>query len=116
MRALARIALALLVAVGLPALAGAHAGHTHKVMGTVTSFDAAGNKLQIKTTDGRTLDLNVDATTRYRKGSAAAAATDLAPGTRVVVSYAEKSSVKTVTEVLIGGAKAEPAKKATRKR
>jgi len=115
-KALARTALALLVAVALPALAGAHAGHTHKVMGTVTSFDAAGNRLQLKTTDGRMLDLNLDAATRYRKGSAAAAATDLAPGTRVVVSYAEKSSVKTVTELLIGGSKAEPAKKATRKR
>jgi hypothetical protein len=34
----------------------------------------------------------------------------------VVVSYAEKSSVKTVSEVLIGGSKAEPVKKATRKR
>ena len=40
MRTLGRIALALLVAVALPALAGAHEGHTHRIMGTVTSFDA----------------------------------------------------------------------------
>jgi hypothetical protein len=105
------------VALALPALALAHEGHAHRVMGTVTAFDAASNHLQVKTTDGRMLDLNVDAGTRYRKGKAAAAAGDLTPGTRVVVSYMEKSSVKTVTEVLVGGeAAAAPAKKATKKR
>jgi hypothetical protein len=114
-RAFARAALVLAVACALPALAIAHAGHTHKVMATVSSFDAASNRLQVKTTAGRVLDLNVDAGTRYRKGSAAASAVDLTPGTRVVVSYAEKASVKTVTEVLLGGGSAPPTK-AVRKR
>lgn len=117
MKELARALLGLAVAVALPAAAIAHAGHTHKVMATVSSFDAGSNRLQVKTTDGRMLDLNVDASTRYRKGSAAASAGDLTPGTRVVVSYAEKSSVKTATEVLLGGANAAPpAKKVVRKR
>jgi hypothetical protein len=112
-RALGRAALALAVAFALPALAVAHEGHAHRLMATVTSFDAAGNRLQVKTADGRTLDLNVDASTRYKKGSAAASAGDLKPGARVVVSYTEKSSVKTATEVLVGGEVA-PAKKAAR--
>ena len=112
MKAAVRTFVAALVTLA-PALAAAHAGHTHKVMGAVASFDAAAGRLQVKTTDGRTVDLTVDAKTRYLKGAAAGAATDLTTGTRVVVSYMEKDSVKTVTEVRIGAAeKAAAAPKA----
>ena len=50
----------------LPAVARAHEGHDHKVMGTVSSID--GKNLMVKTTDGKTVMVMLDAKTKITQG------------------------------------------------
>jgi hypothetical protein len=63
----------------------AHEGHLHKVMGTVVAADAA--KLEVKGTDGKTLALVVDASTKVARGTTVIKPADLKAGERVVVAY-----------------------------
>jgi hypothetical protein len=63
----------------------AHEGHLHKVMGTVVAADAA--KLDVKGTDGKTLTLAVDASTKVARGTTVIKAADLKAGERVVAAY-----------------------------
>jgi hypothetical protein len=63
----------------------AHEGHLHKVMGTVVAADAA--KLEVKGTDGKTLALVVDASTKVARGTTVIKAADLKAGERVVAAY-----------------------------
>ena len=44
----------------------AHGGHTHKVMGTVSSVQ--GNHLMVKTADGKTAMVMLDAKTKITRG------------------------------------------------
>ena len=60
------VAVALAGALILPAVARAHEGHTHKVMGTVSSID--GRNLMVKTTDGKTVMVMLDAKTKITQG------------------------------------------------
>jgi hypothetical protein len=66
-------------------VAFAHEGHLHKAMGTVVSADAS--KLDVKGTDGKTLSLVVDGSTKVVRGTAAIKSADLKVGERVVASY-----------------------------
>lgn len=79
--------LALCVAVLLTcgSVALAHEGHLHKVMGTIVAADAA--KLDVKGTDGKTLTLVVDGSTKVTRGTAVIRAADLKAGERVVAAY-----------------------------
>jgi hypothetical protein len=61
----------------------AHAGHTHRYMGTILT--ATGSELSLKTTDGKTISFKLDETTRILKGKAPGGAKDLEPGVRAVV-------------------------------
>jgi hypothetical protein len=79
-------ALAVVAALVMPAAARAHGGHTHKVMGTVTSF--TDTLLEVKTTEGAVVVMTVDAATVYRRGKQKVDATVLAVGGRVVVDAA----------------------------
>jgi|1185.fasta_scaffold237177_2 hypothetical protein len=74
---------AALLAGGSVALA--HEGHLHKVMGTIVASDAA--KLDVKGTDGKTLTLLVDGSTKVTRGTAIIHAADLKTGDRVVAAY-----------------------------
>ena len=51
----------------MPFTAVAHTGHAHKVMGTISSLD--GNHLMLKTTDGKTVTVMLDAKTKVTQGS-----------------------------------------------
>ncbi len=77
----------------------AHEGHQHKVMGTVAAVDAAAHRLDVKSSDGTTMALTIDAKTKVTRGAAPAAIGDVAVGSRVVVSVTEEGGVKTAVEI-----------------
>ncbi len=76
-------AFVVLVALALPAAVLGHGGHTHQVMGTVTSFSAT--QIEVKTTGGETTVMTLDAATVYRRGKQKVDAKALTVGGRVVV-------------------------------
>jgi hypothetical protein len=63
----------------------AHEGHLHKVMGTVVSADSG--KVDVKGTDGKTLSLVVDGSTKVVRGTTVIKSADLKVGERIVASY-----------------------------
>lgn len=71
--------------------AQAHEGHTHKALGTITAVHA--EHVEIKTTDGKTLAVTVDAKTAITRGKEKLAATALQTGERVSVEYMEVKKV-----------------------
>lgn len=77
------LCLATLLACASVALA--HEGHLHKVMGTVVAADA--KKIDVKGTDGKTLSLVIDASTKVARGTTVVKAADLKAGERVVAGY-----------------------------
>lgn len=73
------------------AVAFAHEGHTHKIMGTVTAVD--NEQVTVRATDGKAVSIRLDADTKYRKGDEPGAAADLKVGSRVVVEAAGKDQL-----------------------
>jgi hypothetical protein len=102
----ALLALALLV----PGAAIAHTGHVHKVMGTVSLVSPT--QLEVKTTDGKTAVVLLDAKTVYERGTAKADLKALKVGDRVVVEGTQATGAKHVTaqKVRIGTAPVAPKK------
>ncbi|HKC10527.1 MAG TPA: hypothetical protein VKI41_00565 [Vicinamibacteria bacterium] len=87
----------------LPAFAGplsAHAGHEHKALGTVLAVDAS--HLDLKTKDGKTVSVQLNAETRYLKAEGAATLADVKVSERVVVTYTEKDEKYLAKEVRLG--------------
>jgi hypothetical protein len=87
----------------LPAFAGwlwAHAGHEHKALGTVVAVDAS--HLDVKTRDGKTLSVQVNAETKYVKAGAAATLADVKVSERVGVTYVEEDEKYVAKEVRLG--------------
>ena len=83
----------------IPALGAAHEGHAHKVMGTIAAL--LGQRLELKSKDGKLLIVVLDEKTVLKKGKDAAKASDLAEGQRVVVAV-DKSEPPHAVEILIG--------------
>jgi len=78
-----------------------HGGLEH-VMGTIARISAA--SIAVTTSDGKTVEVLLDAKTTYSRGTQAIQKTDLKPGDRVVI-HAEKAGDKlTAHTVEIGGA------------
>jgi hypothetical protein len=92
-----------------PSVAIAHEGHAHKVMGTVTGVQ--GGHLMVKSTDGKTVMVMLDAKTKITQGKAKVEATALKVGDRVVAEGPEKQGMITATSVRVGDAPAAAAKK-----
>lgn len=90
---------ALVAVLGLPAIAGAHTGHAHKVMGTVSAVTA--KQLDVKTTDGKTVAIVLDAKTVYRQGKVKVDAKMLKVGERVVVEALQAEGAKMMTATTI---------------
>ena len=90
----------------LPAVVGAHTGHVHKVMGTVSAVAPA--QLEVKTTDGKTAVVLINAKTVYEQGTAKVDLKSLKVGDRVVVEGTQATGAKNVTaqKVRIGTAPA----------
>jgi len=99
---------ALIATLGLPVVARAHGGHAHKVMGTVTAID--GNHVTVKTTDGKTVMVMLDAKTKITQGKTKLDATALKAGTRIVAAGAENKGMVTAATVEIGTAPATAAR------
>ena len=86
------------------ALLDAHEGHAHKLIGTVTAVHADGNHVELKTKDGKTAGFYVASTTKYVRGARTVALSDLAMGTRVVVTTKMEGDKAVATEVRLGAA------------
>jgi hypothetical protein len=94
----------------VPAVAHAHKGHDHTVMGTISSIE--GTHVMVKATDGKTTMVMLDGKTKITRGKAAAAASELKVGDRIVASGPEEKEMITAQTVQIGAA---PAPKAATK-
>ena len=103
------VAVALIAALALPAVARAHGGHAHKVMGTVTGVEAP--HVIVKTTDGKTVMVMWDAKTKFTRGKIKVDATAVKVGDRVVAEGAEEKEMIMATSVQLGAAPATTAKK-----
>jgi hypothetical protein len=102
-------AVALLVSLAVPAASLAHTGHAHKVMGTVSSVD--GKNFMVKTTDGKTVMVMMDAKTKITRGKAKVDETSLQVGERIVAEGAEDHEMIMATSVQLPAAPATTAKK-----
>jgi hypothetical protein len=96
-------------ALAVPTLVRAHTGHAHKVMGTVSSVD--GNHVSVKTTDGKTVMVMVDAKTKITQGKTKLTAAALKVGDRIVAEGAQEREVLTATSLQVGTAPAAGVKK-----
>jgi preprotein translocase subunit YajC len=94
----------------VPGLVRAHEGHDHTVMGTVSSID--GTNLMVKTGDGKTVMVMMDAKTKITQGATAVDIKSLKVGDRVVAAGPEEQGMVTAKTVKLGAA---PAAKATHK-
>jgi hypothetical protein len=94
----------LAAALAIPIAARAHEGHTHKVMGTVSTI--AGNQVMVKTTDGKTVTVMLDAKTKITQGKTKLDAKSLKVGTRIVAEGAESKGTVTATSIQVGTAPA----------
>lgn len=77
----------------------AHGGHEH-TMGTVSAIDA--KHLEVKTQDGKTISIQLTTDTKYVKGKAPAALSDVTAGTRVMVESKKDKNQLVAAEVQIG--------------
>lgn len=83
-----------------PAIARAHEGHAHKVMGTVSSVE--GNNVMVKTADGKTVMVMLDAKTAITRGKAKLNAAAVKVGDRVVAEGQEEKAMIMATTVKLG--------------
>ena len=75
----------------IPAAAWAHGGHTHNALGTVVSIN--GTHLEVKTTDGKTVTVMLDAKTTITRGKTKVDAAALKVGERVSVDYTQDKTM-----------------------
>lgn len=105
-----RTLLTLAVLLTIPSLSLAHPGHTHKVMGVVSTIHE--NHLEVKDTKGKASTFTLDSKTRIRRGKTILQMSDIKVGDRVIVVTVETKDAKTgdatvsVTEVQVGTATA----------
>lgn len=78
----------------------AHEGHAHKALGTIASVQ--GDKVEVTTTDGKTLTLVLDKKTTVTRGKDKLDTTALKIGERVSVEYMEAKKVMTAHSFKLG--------------
>ena len=93
------------LAIVAPAAARAHEGHAHKVMGTVASVD--GKNVMVKTPDGKTVMVMLDAKTKITQGKTKLEASALKVGDRVVAENPEEKDM--ITAMTLKVSEAAPA-------
>lgn len=98
---------ALAAVLAIPAFAWAHEGHDHTVMGTVSSID--GMNLMVKTADGKTVMVMMDAKTKVTQGKTKLDAKAVKVGDRVVASGPEEKEMIMAESVKLGAAPAKTA-------
>ena len=92
--------IALVFVLAVFALAHAHEGHVHKVMGTVTSVQ--GTHVEVKTTDGKTVTVMLDQKTTITRGKTKLDATALKPGERVSVDATQDKNMMMAQAIKLG--------------
>lgn len=106
-------AMAVAAMVGLSARpAGAHAGHAHKVMGTVTMI--ASDHVMVSTkekgaAEAKVVTIQINDKTKVLKGTAAGALSDVTAGQRVVIDVGDGSVPVTAKSITVAAAKAKTA-------
>jgi hypothetical protein len=88
----------------VPIAVRAHGGHTHKVMGTVASVQ--GTHVEVKTTDGKTVMVMLDAKTAITRGKDKLDAAALKVGERVSIDYMQEKDMNMARTVKLGTAPA----------
>lgn len=88
---------ALVLALLAPAVTSAHPGHEHKLMGTITAI--AGNRVKMKTTEGKDTTFAVTPTTSFKRRKDKGTQTDLKIGLRVVVNVGDGAEPLIAKEV-----------------
>jgi len=91
------IVAAIVLAVLAPTATFAHPGHEHKLMGTITAID--GNRISMKTTEGKDATVTVTPTTSFKRGKAKGAQSDLKVGLRVVVNAGDGAEPMKAKEI-----------------
>ena len=98
----------LAAAVVIPGRVMAHEGHAHKVMGTITAID--GSHLTVKTTDGKSAMVMLDAKTKVTQGKNKVEPTSLKVGDRIVAEGPEEKSMVMAATVKVGAAQTAAAR------
>ena len=99
-----------LLAIAIPSVVLAHAGHVHKVMGTVTARDA--KHLDVKTPSGEVLSIAVTDETKVIRAKKKVTFDDVQTGRRVVVDIGDGEDPLIAREIEVGVATAaKPAAK-----
>ena len=88
----------LAAALAMPIAARAHEGHAHKVMGTVSALQ--GNRVELKTADGKTVTLLLNEKTKYARGRQRVDATAVKVGERIVAEVASEKDMIASTVTL----------------
>ena len=94
------VAIALAGALVVPAMARAHEGHAHKVMGTVSSVE--GNNVMVKTADGKTVMVMLDKKTAVTRGKTKLDVSAVKVGDRVVAEGMEEKDMIMAKTVKLG--------------
>ena len=84
-------ALAAVLAFAGPGTVAAHEGHTHKVLGTVASVQ--GNHVEVKTTDGKSVTVMLDAKTKITRGKEKLDASAIKVGGRVSIDAMQEKDM-----------------------
>jgi hypothetical protein len=80
----------------------AHKGHSHKIMGTVTTRHE--NHLEVKTPDGKTVTITLNEKTSILRGKAKINVNELQAGQRVVIDVGDGKDPLSAREVKLGTA------------
>ena len=98
------VVVTLAAALVIPIVARAHEGHDHTVMGTVSSID--GTNLMVKTADGKTVMVMMDAKTKVTQGKAKLELSAIKIGDRVGAAGPEDKAMIMAETVKVGVAPA----------
>ena len=94
--------IALAAVLSIPALGWSHEGHAHKVMGTVSALQ--GNRVELKTPEGKTVTVILNEKTKYARGRQKADATAVKVGERIVAEVASEKDMIASTVTLAAAA------------
>lgn len=103
------VSVGLVALLAVPVVGWAHGDHAHNVLGTISAV--TDKQIEVKTTDGKTVAMALDAKTVYQQGKAKADAKMLKVGERVVVEaeQAEGATGMTAKTVQMAAAPAASA-------
>ena len=91
------------VALLAPAVAGAHEGHLHEALGTISSVD--GQHVVVTTTAGKSMTVMLDKDTTVTRGKDKLDASALKVGERVSVDYMEEKGMNMAHAVKLAAEK-----------